>query len=114
RWDVIVDVGGTRRCTELERALAPNGRLVLVGAPKSAGALVVRLFEGLVLSRFHRGRMMFTARVTADDLLALRDLAEAGKLVPAIDRTYPLREVSDAFRYFGTGGVRGKVVIQVA
>jgi len=54
------------------------------------------------------------ARVKHEDLVALKELAEAGRLSPVIDRQYPLSEVPDAIRYVGTGGAGGKVVISVA
>src|SRR5674476_1242522 len=57
--------------------------------------------------------LFFLARITRDDLLVLSDLAAAGKIVPVIDRTYPLREAGEAVRYFGTGRAGGKVVITV-
>jgi len=56
---------------------------------------------------------MFTARVTQEDLVGLSELVEAGKLTPVIDRTFPLRDVPEAFRYFGTGRVGGKLAITV-
>ena len=59
-------------------------------------------------------KISYIARINRDDLLALKELAEAEKLVPVIDRRYPLGEVPDALRYFGTRRVRGKVVIVVA
>jgi len=52
--------------------------------------------------------------VTHDDLLVLKELAEAGKLRPVIDRQYPLTEAAEAVRYVGTGQARAKVVIDVA
>ena len=51
--------------------------------------------------------------VNRDDLVALKDLVEAGKVKPVIDRTYLLEAVPDAIRYVEAGGVRGKVVITV-
>jgi NADPH:quinone reductase-like Zn-dependent oxidoreductase len=54
------------------------------------------------------------ARGKHEDLVVLKELAEAGKLSPVIDRTYPLSGVADALRYVGTRGARGKVVIKVA
>jgi NADPH:quinone reductase-like Zn-dependent oxidoreductase len=113
-YDVIFDIGANRSPADFQRALAPDGRLVLVGAPKRLGALLVRIVEALIMSRLRRGRIMFTARVTPEDLVALSELVEAGKLAPVIDRTYALSEVPDAFRYFGTGSVGGKIVIRVA
>jgi NADPH:quinone reductase-like Zn-dependent oxidoreductase len=55
--------------------------------------------------------LMFDER--QQDLLTLRDLIEAGKLTPVIDRTYPLSEVPGAIRYLEEGHARGKVVITV-
>jgi len=55
----------------------------------------------------------FVASENADDLTALRELIESGKLTPAIDRTYPLSEISAAIRYVIEGHARGKVVVAV-
>jgi NADPH:quinone reductase-like Zn-dependent oxidoreductase len=49
-----------------------------------------------------------------DDLVLLKELLESGKVVPVIDRCYPLSEIADAFRYIGEGHAQGKVVITVA
>jgi NADPH:quinone reductase-like Zn-dependent oxidoreductase len=114
RYDVIFDIGADRSSSDLQRSLALNGTLVFVGAPKRMTSLLARVFEALVLSRFRRGRITFTARVTQEDLLALKELADAGKLTPVIDRTYTLGEVPEAFQYFGTGRMGGKVAIRVA
>src|ERR1041385_2019512 len=114
RYDVIMDIGADRTPSDHARALAPDGRLVFVGAPKKPGPLLTRIVEAMLLSRFRPGRIMYTARVTKEDLAALSELAEAGKLTPAIDRTYPLAQAPEAFRYFGTGRVAGKVVLRVA
>jgi NADPH:quinone reductase-like Zn-dependent oxidoreductase len=55
----------------------------------------------------------FIAKVNATDLLALNDLLEAGRIVPVIDRQYPLDEVAKAVRYRGEGHAQGKVVISI-
>lgn len=52
-----------------------------------------------------------SAKQSQDDLAFLRELLEAGKIVPVIDRRYPLSEAAEAVRYLGTGHARGKVVI---
>jgi len=57
--------------------------------------------------------MMQTAKPNQKDLAFLKELLEAGKVVPVIDRCYPLREVADAIRYLEAGHARGKVVITV-
>jgi NADPH:quinone reductase-like Zn-dependent oxidoreductase len=61
------------------------------------------------------GRRMggISAKPNQEDLLFLKGLLEAGKIVPVIDRRYPLRETAEALRYLGEGHARGKVVITV-
>ena len=76
---------------------------------------MLRLLESQLRSRIGRQRIgTFMARSTHEDLVVLGELAEAGKLAPVIDRTYPLSEAPDALRYVGTREARGKVVIRVA
>jgi 2-desacetyl-2-hydroxyethyl bacteriochlorophyllide A dehydrogenase len=108
RYDVIFDIAGDRSSADCRRVLTPGGKLLLVGAASKPGAFMARLFEALT-----GRRVIVSARMTGEDLVALKELAEAGKLSPVIDRTYPLNAVSEAFRYFGTGRVRGKVAISV-
>jgi NADPH:quinone reductase-like Zn-dependent oxidoreductase len=115
RYDVLFDVGGDRSLSDCRRVLAPNAIHVLAGAGDRLWPLVSRLLEGQLRSRIGRQRIgTFMAKSKHEDLVVLKELAEVGKLTPVIDRTYPLREVSDALRYVGTRGVRGKVVIKVA
>jgi len=67
-----------------------------------------------VASRFGTQKLLaFTAHVTTEDLMVLKELAEGGKVTPVIDRTYPLSESPDAMRYLEAGHARGKVVIAV-
>ncbi|TMQ72111.1 MAG: NAD(P)-dependent alcohol dehydrogenase [Candidatus Eisenbacteria bacterium] len=113
RYDVVLDIGADRSPADYARALMPNGKLVMVGAPKKPGALLARIVEALILRGRDRRRIILSARASHEDLVALKELVEAGQLTPVIDRTYPLSEVPEAFRYFGTGGVRGKVVISI-
>jgi NADPH:quinone reductase-like Zn-dependent oxidoreductase len=56
---------------------------------------------------------LFVSTPNPEDLIVLKDLVEAGKVTPVIDRTYPLSETADAFRYLDEGHARGKVVIVV-
>ncbi len=55
----------------------------------------------------------FTAKENNEDLVVLKELIEAGKVTPVIDRTYPLSEVPEAIRYLEEGHARGKVVITI-
>jgi len=65
-------------------------------------------------SRFISQRMLpFLAQQTRDDLLVLKELIEAGRIVPVIDRAFPLPEAANAIRYLEAGHVRGKVVVTV-
>jgi NADPH:quinone reductase-like Zn-dependent oxidoreductase len=116
RYDVILDVGGNSPLSRLRRALAPRGRLVIVG-----GMTEGRWFGGIdrqvratLLSPFVGQKLgSLMASENSADLIALGELIDAGKVAPAIDRTYPLSEVPAAIRYLLKGKVRGKVVITV-
>jgi NADPH:quinone reductase-like Zn-dependent oxidoreductase len=78
------------------------------------GPILARLLGAVVWSRFGRRRMLpFLAKVTREDLIALTDLIETGKVTPVIDRTYDLSETAAAIRYLEEGHARGKVVITV-
>jgi len=117
RYDVILDIGGNRRLSHLRRALTPQGRLVIVGGETDGRWLggADRQIRALALSPFVSQTLgTFIASENADDLIVLRELIEAGKLAPAIDRTYPLREAAAAIRYLLDGHARGKVVISVS
>jgi NADPH:quinone reductase-like Zn-dependent oxidoreductase len=114
-YDLIVDNAGNRSLLSMRRALAPTGTAVLVGASKGDWVgPVARVVAGAQLSRF--GDRRFVSMLTdieREDLLFLKDLAEAGAITPVIDRRYPLSETADAMRYLETMRARGKVVITV-
>jgi NADPH:quinone reductase-like Zn-dependent oxidoreductase len=115
RYDLILDIGGTPSLRAMRRALTPTGRLVMVapGHGQWVGP-IVRLVGGMVLSRLSSQSLGgFLATVDKDDLLALKELIEAGKVTPVVDRTYPLEQVPDAVRYLEAGHASGKVVVTV-
>jgi NADPH:quinone reductase-like Zn-dependent oxidoreductase len=117
RYELIVDAAGKRPLSHLRRALTPRGTLVMVGGEGGGRWLggIGLLMRGLALSPFVRQRLRpLLARVAREDLLFLKELIEAEKLTPVIDRTYPLRDVAEAVRYFETEHPRGKVVIAVS
>jgi NADPH:quinone reductase-like Zn-dependent oxidoreductase len=75
---------------------------------------LTRLLKARVVSRFVRHRLVrHRTRIRPEDLMALKDLIEAAKVTPVIDRTYPLSEVPEAIAYVEAGHARGKVVITV-
>jgi NADPH:quinone reductase-like Zn-dependent oxidoreductase len=116
-WDLILDTAGHRSLSQLRRALTPKGTLVIVGSEGRGRWLggFDRSLRAPVLSRFVGQRLrMLASKPRQDDLQTLRELTEAGKVTPVIDRTYPLREVPQAIRYLVEGhGRGGKIVITV-
>jgi NADPH:quinone reductase-like Zn-dependent oxidoreductase len=108
RYDLILDNAGNHSLSKLRRALAPTGRLI----PNSGSAGLGTFITAFVSSPFLRqqGRPYLSVP-KLKDLTFLKELIEAGKVTPAIDRTYPLSDAADAFRYLGNGHARGKVVI---
>jgi NADPH:quinone reductase-like Zn-dependent oxidoreductase len=115
-YDVIVDIAGNRRLSDLRRSLTPRGRLVIVGGETDGRWLggADRLLRANLLSPMVRQKLgsLMTSE-NAADLAVLRELVQSGKLVPAIERTYSLSEVPAAIRYVQEGHARGKVVIAV-
>ena len=113
RYDLILDLVGNHSPSDCRRALAPEGTLLLsFGGSSTWFGPMGQIVAATVLSRFgHQTLTSFTAHVTRDDLLALTELAESGKVTPVIDRTYPLDEGRDAMAYLETGHARGKVVL---
>jgi len=116
RYDLIVDMAGTHSLSDCRRALTPRGTYVVVGAPSGRWLTGPdRLIKALVLSPFVTHRMVpFITSANKEDLVVLKELIEAGKVTPVIDRTYPLNEVPEAIRYLEEGHARGKVVISFA
>lgn len=116
RFDLILDTAGNRRLWHLRRALSRRGTLVLVGG-EGGGRVLGGFDRGLravALSPFVRQRLrMLISTEGADDLRALTDLIETGKVMPVIDRTYPLEQAAEAVRYLAEGHAAGKVVVTV-
>ena len=119
RYDVILDTAGNRKLSILRQALALKGRLVVVGGEGGKGKFLGGFARGTlrapVLSSFSSQTMKgFVAKENAADLVVLKDLIEAGKVRPLIDRTFSLVEVPQAMRYLREGsGRKGKIVITV-
>lgn len=114
RYDLVIDIGGNSSLSRLRRALTPTGTLVIVGGEGGGRWLggLGRLLRARLVSPFVSQRL--TTKMpseNAEDMLALTELIEAGKVTPVIDRTYALSEVPKAIRYLEEGHARGKVVI---
>lgn len=118
RHDVVFDLVGNRSLTALRRALTPTGTLVLSGGGVYRGGSLVGpvwlIARGRLLAPFVRQRIVTLATAPGRQHLdTLRAHAEAGRLTPVIDRTYPLHEVPQAIRYLEGEHARAKVVITV-
>ncbi|WP_426563135.1 NAD(P)-dependent alcohol dehydrogenase [Angustibacter sp. McL0619] len=114
QYDVVLDVGGNSSLTRLRRALTGTGTLVIVGGETDGRWLggTDRQLRALVLSLFVGQKLgTFIASENHEDLLALSELVEAGKVRPALDRTFPLAEAAAAIRQLQDGQVRGKIVL---
>lgn len=115
RYDVLLDNVGNRPLSALKRVLAPRGRCILAGAPKTFPAIFARVVKAFAWSPFLRQKFVFfIAKPNPDDLQALCDLIKTGKLTPAIDKVYALNEAADALAYVETGHARAKVVVRMA
>jgi NADPH:quinone reductase-like Zn-dependent oxidoreductase len=116
RFDVVLDLAGNRRLARLRRALAPRGRLVIIGGETGGKWLdgLDRQLRAVLLNPFVGQRLgFFVNKENAADLRALTELIEAGTLTPLVDRSYPLAEAATAIRHLTDGRVTGKVAITV-
>jgi NADPH:quinone reductase-like Zn-dependent oxidoreductase len=110
RYDLILDVAAHHSLFDYQRSLSPTGRYVMVGGSMALASQLLVL--GPWLSIFSNKKMgLLTYNPNPKDLRFMQQLVENGKVVPVIDRRYPLVEVADALRYFGSGQAIGKVVI---
>ena len=113
RYDLIIAANGYHPIADYKRALSPKGTFVMTGG-SSMAALMQAMLLGPWISMTgtkKMGNMM--GKPNHQDLVFLKELVEAGKVKPVIDRCYPLSEIPDALRYLEEGHAMGKVVITV-
>jgi NADPH:quinone reductase-like Zn-dependent oxidoreductase len=114
RYDVLFDVAGSRSWSACTRVLTPKATFVMVGGPKSNALLgpighVVRLRAASLIGS--RKAVFFIAKFNKPDIEELRELLESGRVTPAIEGQYGLGDIAEAFRLFGEGHARSKIVI---
>jgi NADPH:quinone reductase-like Zn-dependent oxidoreductase len=112
RYDLIVGANAHHSIFDYRRALSPDGIYVVVG-----GGLA-RIFQAMLLAPLlsligSKKTRFFIANINQKDLVLLKDLLEAGKVVPVIDRRYPLSDAAEALRYLEEGHAQGKIVLTV-
>jgi NADPH:quinone reductase-like Zn-dependent oxidoreductase len=115
RYDIFFDCAGNRSLSAYRRVVNANGTIVIVAGPDSRwlGPLA-RFVNALALSRLVSQKLVpFVATTGVQDLDTLRELIDAGKVKPVIDRCYTLDQLADAIRYLEQGHARGKVVISI-
>ena len=116
RYDVILDIAGSRSFLELRRVLTPDATVVLVGGRmtyRGLGPIPHLLGSRLKAIGRSQEAVSFLAKVTPGDLAVLRELFEAGTIESVIDREYPLEDAAEALAYLGEGHAKGKVVVTI-
>ena len=113
QYDLILAVNGYHPISTYKRALTPKGIYVM------AGGSPAQMFQALLLGPWmseKAGRKIgaVSAKTNQKDLLTIKELLEAGKIIPVIDDCYPLSKTAEAFRYFEKAHTKGKVVITVS
>ena len=114
RYDLFLDIAGSRSWRECRRVLNPQAKFVIVGGPKTnrwIGPLSHVIKVRLASLGASQKVVFFVAKFNREDFAFLRELFEGGKIKSVIDRTHPLSEAVEAMRYLGEGHAQGKVVI---
>jgi NADPH:quinone reductase-like Zn-dependent oxidoreductase len=112
QYDLILDVIAHRSVFAYQRALTPNGSYFAVGG-SLATVFQILLLGPLIKRSTNKNIRILAIQRNRKDLVSITELCETGKVIPVIDRRYPLSEVPEALRYLGEGHVKGKVVITV-
>ena len=112
QYDLIFAANGYHPISDYKRALTPRGIYIM------AGGTATQMFQAMLLGPWmseREGKKLggVTAQPSQEDLDFMKQIIEAGKVKPVIDRRYPLSETAKALRYLGTGHARGKIVITI-
>lgn len=114
RFDVMLDPVGNRSLLDCRRVLVANGTLVSTSGGNSGLRWLWRLAAMILISSVSKRKLKpFIVALNQKDLLVLKELVEAGKIRPSLDRRYALRDTADALRHVGEGHAQGQTVIQV-
>ena len=108
-YDLILDVRGSHSIFDYKRSLSPKGKYVMAGG--SSALINQVMFLGPFISLFGNKKMGLLLHKANKGLNFMNHLLETGKVVPVIDKVYPLSDVAQALRYYEEGHTKGKVVI---
>ena len=114
KYDLLLDVSGTRSWSEYKRILKPDAHFVIVGAPKSKSPIgplghVIKIKLGSLGAS--QKAEFFIAKFNKEDFALLKELLDSGKVKPYVEKTYPLNKITDAMNHLGTGHAQGKIVL---
>lgn len=115
RYDLVLDVSGGTSWRALKRVLKPKARVVIVGGPLSRWLGPLTHMAAMKLGALRSGRLapFFICKFKREDLEALRELIEAGKVRPVVQQRFELSELPDALRMLGEGHAQGKLVVAI-
>jgi NADPH:quinone reductase-like Zn-dependent oxidoreductase len=113
QYDLLFNVNGSRSWAAYKRVLKPNSIFVLVGGPRTPLigplSLLIRMRIGMLGAS--QKFAFFIAKFSREDLIILKDMIEAGKVKPFVEKTYPMTRIAEAMRHLGKGHARGKIVV---
>jgi NADPH:quinone reductase-like Zn-dependent oxidoreductase len=116
RYDVLLDIAGTRSFSDCKRVLEPDAVFVVVGGPRKSRFLgPIGHLAGIRVAtmRGSRKSVFFIAKFTKQDLETLADLIASGRVTPLVERTYGLEEIADALDHVGERHARSKIVVTI-
>ncbi len=116
RYDLMLDIAGSRSWSECKRVLGSHATVVIVGGPKTNRLLgPISHVVGMRLASLRASQKVtfFISQMSQADLAVLHDLLEAGTVTPVVERSHQLSETPEALRYLGEGHAQGKLVISV-
>jgi NADPH:quinone reductase-like Zn-dependent oxidoreductase len=116
RYDLALDIAGTRPFSQLRRVLEPDATVVVIGGPRAnrlLGPLGHVVGSRLAALRASQKVAFFIAKFGKEDMETLRSFLEDGRMTSVVDSVYPLDEIADALRHMGGGHPRGKIVVTV-
>jgi NADPH:quinone reductase-like Zn-dependent oxidoreductase len=115
RYDLLLDIAGSRTWYEYKRVLTPGAHFVIVGGPKFPVIGPLRHIAAIHLAALGASQKIafFIANFKREDFHLLNEWFESGKVRPVVEKTYPLTQISEAMRYLGAGHAQGKIVVRV-
>ena len=114
RYDLLLDIAGSRSWFECKRVLNPQAHFVIVGAPKGnrvIGPLGHVIKVRLAALGASQKVIFFVAKFEHQDFLLLNEMFERGQVKPVVEKTYPLKNISEAMHHLGTGHAQGKIIV---